>query len=176
MAKVSRAKSESKTVRNLVLILGDQLDRESPALAGFDPKRDRLWMAEVQEESTHVWSHQVRTALFLSAMRHFRDEMIERGFPIRYVELDDSENTQSLGSELARALQEFRPEKCLFVQPGDYRVQQSLKEVLTNAQQPFEIIEDTHFYATLPDFEKHARGRKQLRLEYYYRELRKKHN
>lgn len=35
--------------RHLVLILGDQLDPASAALDGFDPARDRLWLAEVPE-------------------------------------------------------------------------------------------------------------------------------
>ena len=50
--------------RRLVLVLGDQLDANSAAFDGFDPQRDAVWMAEVVEESTHVWSHQARSALF----------------------------------------------------------------------------------------------------------------
>ena len=64
--------------RHLVLILGDQLDAKSAAFDGFDPKHDAVWMAEVAEESTHVWSHQARIALFLAAMRHFRDALRQR--------------------------------------------------------------------------------------------------
>ena len=61
--------------RHLVLILGDQLDADSAAFDGFDASQDAVWMAEVAEESTHVWSHQARIVLFLSAMRHFRDAL-----------------------------------------------------------------------------------------------------
>ena len=38
-----------KTLRHLVLILGDQLDEASSALSDFDPQQDALWMAEVAE-------------------------------------------------------------------------------------------------------------------------------
>jgi deoxyribodipyrimidine photolyase-like uncharacterized protein len=41
--------------RHLVLVLGDQLDHNAAAFDGFDPAQDRVWMAEVKEESTHVW-------------------------------------------------------------------------------------------------------------------------
>ena len=58
-------------IRHLVLVLGDQLDATSSAFDGFDAERDVVWMAEVMEESTHVWSSKPRTAVFLSAMRHF---------------------------------------------------------------------------------------------------------
>jgi len=58
-------------LRRLVIVLGDQLDLDAAAFDDFDPATDAIWMAEVDEESTHVWSSQPRTALFLSAMRHF---------------------------------------------------------------------------------------------------------
>ena len=57
-----------RPLRHLVLVLGDQLDPASSAFDGFDPTQDAVWMAEVREESTHVWSSQPRTALFLAAM------------------------------------------------------------------------------------------------------------
>ena len=58
-------------VRHLIVVLGDQLDPSAAAFDGSDPACDVVWMAEVAEESTHVWSTKMRTALFLSAMRHF---------------------------------------------------------------------------------------------------------
>lgn len=42
--------------RDLVVVLGDQLDIDAAAFDDFDPARDAVWMAEVAEESTHVWS------------------------------------------------------------------------------------------------------------------------
>lgn len=58
-------------LRALVLVLGDQLDLESSAFDGFEPGADAVWMAEVAEESMHVWSGKPRIAMFLAAMRHF---------------------------------------------------------------------------------------------------------
>ena len=43
-------------MRTLVLVLGDQLDADASAFDGFDPQQDAVWMAEVAQESTHVWS------------------------------------------------------------------------------------------------------------------------
>ena len=65
-------------MRNLILILGDQLDKHSAALDGFDAALDAVWMAEVDQEATHVWCHKKRIAFFFSAMRHFRNELIEK--------------------------------------------------------------------------------------------------
>ena len=46
--------------RNLILILGDQLNLDNPALEGFDATQDQLLMVECVSEATHVWSHKAR--------------------------------------------------------------------------------------------------------------------
>ena len=69
-------------VRNLVIVLGDQLDLQSSAFDGFDPAQDAVWMAEVAEESTHIWSSKQRIALFLAAMRHFGQALRDAGLPL----------------------------------------------------------------------------------------------
>ena len=82
---VTRARPAAKApapLRHLVLVLGDQLDLEASAFDGFDAAQDRVWMAEVAEESTHVWSSQPRTAVFLAAMRHFAIALQDAGRPL----------------------------------------------------------------------------------------------
>ena len=56
--------------RNLILILGDQLNLDNPALDNFDAQQDSILMVECVGEATHVWSHKARIVLFVSAMRH----------------------------------------------------------------------------------------------------------
>ena len=90
-------------LRHLVIVLGDQLDLQSAAFDGFDADRDAIWMAEVAEEAPHVWSHKARIALFLSAMRHFRDALRRRGWTVLYRELDDSANRGGFRSEIPRS-------------------------------------------------------------------------
>ena len=162
-------------IRHLVIVLGDQLDHNSTALQGFDPVRDLVWMAEVAEESTHVWSSKQRIALFLSAMRHFATEVRERGWPLAYTRLDDADNTATLAGGLQRAIHHFKPVQLVMTAPGDWRVLQALRAVAAQAGLPLELRDDMHFFSTVRDFAAHAKGRKQLRLEYWYRELRQKH-
>ena len=50
----------------MIVVLGDQLDLDAAAFDGFDPGLDAVWMAEVADESTHVWSSKPRTVMFLS--------------------------------------------------------------------------------------------------------------
>jgi deoxyribodipyrimidine photolyase-related protein len=162
--------------RHLVIVLGDQLDPRSTAFDGFDPKLDAVWMAEVAEESTHVWSHQARIALFLAAMRHFRDDLRERGFTVHYRSLDDAPNAGSLAKELLATARRLTPQKLIVVQPGEWRVEQSLQSAARELGLELEIRPDRHFLSSREEFAAHAKGRKQLRMEFFYREMRRKHD
>jgi len=164
----------SEAIRHLVVVLGDQLDPHSAALDDFDPACDRLWMAEVVEESTHVWSHKARIAMFLSGMRHFAEALRARGWPLDYLALGDHDH-DTLSAALANALERHTPARIRMVKAGDWRVHQALIECAGQAGVPIDWAEDRHFIATEDDFNGWAEdGRKQLRLEYWYRELRKR--
>ncbi len=161
-------------MRNLIIVLGDQLDLDSSVFADFDPDCDAVWLAEVADESEHVWSHQARIALFLSAMRHFRDALRARDWPVHYRLLDAHPET-TLAAALAADLARFAPQRAVLVQPGDWRVEQSLRSVVDGAGVEWAQRVDTHFYVEPHEFAAWAKGRKELRMEYFYRGLRKSH-
>lgn len=131
-------------VRQLVVVLGDQLDADSAAFDGFESQRDRIFLAEVSAESEHVWSHKARIALFLTAMRHFRHELRARGDCVEYVELAES----TLGAELARAVEALRPERVVVVEPGEWRVREELRRAVPG----LEIRPDRHFLCSADAF------------------------
>ncbi|MEM6797687.1 MAG: cryptochrome/photolyase family protein, partial [Acidobacteriota bacterium] len=166
--------------RRLLLILGDQLTPQYLEHTGFDPTRDAVVMFEVAEESTHVPSHKARTTLFLAAMRHFALGLRESGTPILYVTLDDPENSGSFAGELKRLAQGLRargasdPEGLAVIRPGEWRVLQALESVAGELGWPLELHEDPHFLTDPERFAKWAEGRKQLVLEYFYRDVRKR--
>ena len=83
-------------------------------------------MAEVAEESTHVWTRKSRIAIFLAAMRHFRDGLRERAFSVHYPALDDVPAAGALTQELLATASRLTPQKRIVVQPGEWRVEQSL--------------------------------------------------
>lgn len=165
----------SKRVRNLVVVLGDQLDAEASALDGFDPKRDVIWMAEVAAESEHVWTSKPRIAVFLAAMRHFRDAQKKLGRRVSYTALDAHGSTQTLAGELARTAAELKPERLIMTEPGEWRVQEAMKAAALALNLPLEVRDDRHFFQTRAEFAAHAEGRKMLRMEFFYREVRRKH-
>ena len=173
MATPSRV--NRRRLRHLVVVLGDQLNHDASAFDDWDAKQDTVWMAEVREESTHVWTHKARIALFLAAMRHFRDELRARGNSVDYRELDSDSNRGTLAAELKDAINRLRPRKLVVVQPGEWRVVESLRQVAGESGLELEVRPDRHFLCSLEEFVQHAEGRKQLRLEYFYRELRRRH-
>lgn len=161
-------------MRHLILVLGDQLDADASAFDGFDPVQDAVWMAEAAEESTHVRSAKQRIALFLSAMRHFAVELRQRGWMLHYTKLDDPENRGTLAGELAACIARLRPARLVMTAPGDWRVLEALRGTARAAGLPLDIRDDRHFFSTVRDFAAHAAGRKQVRLEFWYRELRQR--
>jgi len=164
----------AEALRHLVLVLGDQLDLDAAAFDGFDPAQDAVWMAEVAQESTHVWSSQPRIALFLAAMRHFAQALHAAGRPLHYRRLDDPATHDSLAQQLRADLALLRPGALVLTQPGDWRVLQALQAVAADAGLPLRLCDDRHFYTTPADFAAHARGRKGLRMEFFYREQRRR--
>jgi deoxyribodipyrimidine photolyase-related protein len=167
----------TKPVRNLVLILGDQLNLDASALTDFDPAQDAIWMAEVMEESKHVISSKQRSTLFLSAMRHFAETLKSQNWPLHYIQLDDAHNAGNAGNladALDKTIQTTKPQQLVMTAPGEWRVLQSLRHVAKKNKLTLDVRDDTHFFSTVREFAEHAKGRKQLRQEFFYRELRQK--
>ena len=163
-------------LRALIVVLGDQLDLDAAAFDDFDVALDAVWMAEVAEESTHVWSSKPRTVMFLAAMRHFALALQAAGRPLHYARLDAPGNCGSLGAQLQADIERLRPARLIMTAPGDWRVLQTIKAVAEANAVPLDIREDRHFFVSVTDFSAHAKDRKSLRMEYFYREQRKRHD
>jgi len=164
--------------RNLVLVLGDQLDHDGSALEGFDPGVDALWMAENEEEATHVWSHKLRLAFFFTAMRHFRDEAEKRGRTVHYHALTAhprDDRGSGFREILTKDVRKLRPQRLIVTEPGDYRVRRLLEEGASELKIELEVRTDTHFLVGIDEFKAYARERKNLLLEHFYRRQRRKH-
>lgn len=162
-------------MRHLILILGDQLDRDSAVWDDFDPELDRVWMAEVSGESTKVWSHKARIVTFLSAMRHYAEQLREEGVKVEYRKLEARGNLGDFCLELEAAVKRLKPKKLVMVEAGEWQVREDFRLAAKRLKVPLEERPDRHFLATHEDFDRHAEGRKQLRMEYFYREMRAKH-
>ena len=159
----------------LRLILGDQLSPAMSSLTDIDRSEDVVLMAEVMEEASHVGHHKKKLAFVFSAMRHFADELREDGVTVRYVALDESGNQGSLRAEVSRALEACGPfDQFVVTKPGEWRLLSDMEDWANLFGVPVDLRDDDRFIASLEEFSDWAEGRKQLRMEYFYREMRRK--
>ena len=158
----------------LIFILGDQLTRSVSSLRDANPARDVVLMAEVADETRYVPHHPQKIVFILSAMRHFAEELRAEGFTVDYIRLDDRHNSGSFGGELKRALKRHPVSEVVMTEPGEWRVLQMMQDWRETLPVPLTICDDDRFIASLAEFAQWAAGRKQLRMEYFYRDMRKK--
>jgi deoxyribodipyrimidine photolyase-related protein len=159
----------------LRLILGDQLSHSIPSLEGLKIAQDTVMLCEVMEEASYVPHHPKKIAFLFSAMRHFAAELEAKGCLVRYVKLDDPENSRSFTAEVKRAVAALKPDRVEVTEPGEYRVLLMIRSWQALLGIPVVIRSDTRFLADHDDFAAWAKDKKQLRMEFFYREMRKKH-
>ena len=161
-------------MKTLIPILGDQLSPDLSALEGADRKTSILLMMEVDAETTYVRHHKAKIAFILSAMRHHAAALREAGWTVDYVRLDDPDNSGSFTGELARAIERHAPRRIIATRPGEWRVLAAMQEWADRFDVAVELREDSRFVCTHAEFDDWAEGRKQLRMEFFYRDMRRK--
>ncbi len=154
----------------LILVLGDQLSPGLAALKAGERTRDRVVMAEVADEAAYVPHHPKKIVLILAAMRKFAQQLREAGWTVDYTRLDDPDNAGSIVGELLRRAEASGATEVLATRPGEWR----LIEALEAAPLRVTLLEDNRFIASHHDFDTWAEGRKALRMEYFYREMRRR--
>ncbi len=159
----------------LRLILGDQLSESISSLHGHDPAQDHILICEVWDETTYVRHHKKKIAFLFAAMRHFAQELEQHGHNVTYVKLDDPDNTGSFTGEVERFIKTHPVERIVVTHPGEYRVLECLKQWHAELGIPVEIRPDDRFLCSPEEFAAWAKNRQQLRMEYFYRAMRKKY-
>ncbi|MEH6648224.1 cryptochrome/photolyase family protein [Sulfitobacter sp.] len=157
-------------VSRLILVLGDQLSESLSALREADREADTVVMAEVVEEATYVRHHPKKIALIFSAMRKFSAVLEDAGWTVAYSQLDDTDNAGSIVGELLRRAEQTGAKEVICTEPGEWR----LINKLTHAPIRTRMLPDDRFLASHAEFEAWADGRKALRMEYFYRDMRRK--
>ena len=158
----------------LRLILGDQLSPEISSLKDADKSCDIILLCEVFDEAVYVKHHQKKIAFLFSAMRHFAASLSDAGWNVDYVRLDQDGNSHSFSGEVARAVERHAPESVIATFASEWRVLTEMRDWENTLPCAVELRDDDRFYCSLDEFATWADGRKQLRMEYFYRELRRK--
>ena len=155
--------------RSLILILGDQLSPSMSSLKQGDKAGDVVLMAEVMAEASYVPHHKKKIAFVFSAMRHFAQELRSAGWKVDYVKLDDPANTGSLTGEVARAKQRHSLDHVVATEPGEWRLLEAMR-----GWPNITLRDDDRFLADRERFTEWAEGRTMLRMEHFYRLMRRK--
>jgi deoxyribodipyrimidine photolyase-related protein len=161
---------------SLRLILGDQLSHSISSLVDCDTSQDVILMCEVWDEATYVKHHKKKIAFLFSAMRHFAGALKKQGYKVEYTKLNDSDNSGSLKEEVKRLIQKQKFDRIIVTYPGEYRLLKEVQGWDSEFTTPVEIRTDDRFLCTSDEFAKWAKNKKQLRMEYFYRNMRKKYD
>ena len=162
-------------IKALRIVLGDQCSAKLPSLADLDPAHDVVLMTEVQDECTYVRHHQKKIVLVLSAMRHFARELRAQGVTVDYIALDDPANTHSLRGEMLRAVERHRPDRVVATEAGEWRLTEDMRRWHEAAGIEVEIRDDTRYLCRIAEFRAWAAGKSTLRMEFFYREMRRRY-
>lgn len=157
--------------KRLFLILGDQLDLQGAGLKGFNPQLDEILMVESADEANYVWTNKAKIALFLSAMRHFAQSLREQGYPLTYIKQSPLAITAVLKEQLLKK----KIIDLVCVEPGEWRLKVAIEVLSQELGIQLDMREDDHFFCTHQEFIAWASSKKELRLEYFYRLMRKTH-
>ena len=166
---------DSTTKGALRLVMADQLSHDLPSLSGYQ-QGDIVLMVEVMEEVTYVRHHKRKIAFLFSAMRHFAEELRARDIHVDYVKLDDPNNSASFTGEIERALARHDLDHITVTSPSEFRVLEMVKNWDTDFGVAVNIASDDRFLCPPTMFEDWAEGRKQLRMDFFYREMRRYHD
>ena len=160
----------------LRFIYHDQLNLSLPVLQGCDKKHDVILMCENQREFSRVKHHKKKLAFWLSIMRHFRDDLQRQGYTVEYVSLDDPRNSHDYAVEIQRCVKYFSSSEVIVMQPSDYTLLEQLRALEKQLKCPFTMVEDGRFLASDRFFSSWAESKKQLRMEFFYREMRREYD
>ncbi|MEY8768371.1 cryptochrome/photolyase family protein [Francisella philomiragia] len=163
-------------MRTLRLILGDQLSQSISSLKDCDKANDVVMMCEVMQEASYVKHHKKKLVYIFSAMRHFALQLHKLDYKVCYTKLDDPKNTDSFYNEVQKVVEKLGVQKLIVTEPGEYRVFKDIQSWQKDFSINVEIRTDDRFLATIDEFAKWSKNYKQLRMEYFYRYMRTKHD
>ncbi len=159
----------------LILVLADQLSQKQSALRQARLGFDVVLFAEVAEEANYVLHNRHKLVLLFSAMRHFNAILRASGHKTIYRQLNEGVPTLLASVQAAMSSMEFS--HLVICEPSEYRLCSAMAiDWQSELGTRVELLEDDRFLASHADFQKWASDRKQLRMEFFYRQMRSRYN
>lgn len=162
-------------MKTLRLVLGDQLNYQH---SWYDDTSEEViyFMAEMRQETNYVRHHIQKVVAFFKSMRSFATWLKQKQHEVVYYQLDDERNQQDLVKNLKELIAEHHIEKFEYQLPDEYRLDEQLKTFCTDLKIETEAFDTEHFLTSRTDFANFFEGKKQMVMEYFYRNMRKRYN
>ncbi len=161
-------------MKKLRLILGDQLNHKHSWYSNTE--RDTLYfIAEMRQETDYATHHIQKIVGFFAAMRNFYEYLKNNGHQVVYYEIDSEANKQDLVENLNFLIEKHSIEKFEYQLPDEYRLDLQIKKFCDNLKIESEAFDTEHFYTTRTEMADFYKGKKEMTMEYFYRDMRKKH-
>ena len=160
----------------LCLLLGDQLSLNMSSLRQIDKQKDTVLLCEVKEETTYVKHHKTKIAFLFSAMRHFAISLEQNGYSVIYIDYNHKHNKGSLFAQVEHTIKQQGSTQVIVAKPGEFRLSHDIQSWGEKLQVKLEVTPDNRFMASEEDFAQWANGKKQYRMEFFYREVRRRFN
>lgn len=162
-------------LKTLRFILGDQLNYKHSWYT--DNAEDVIYfMAETKEEGSYVKHHIQKLVGFFMAMRSFAEYLQSKGKRVIYYHIDNKKNAHTLEDNLQHIIDEHNIKHFEYQLPDEYRLDEKLKTFCNQLTISSKAYDTEHFYTQREDVEIFFKGKKGMILEYFYRDMRKKHD
>lgn len=161
-------------MKTLRLILGDQLDPMHP---WYECVQDDVLyvMMEMRQETDYVLHHAQKIIAIFAGMREFARQLINAGHQVCYLKIDDTRNLQTLIANLEAVLAQSGAQRFEWQAPDEYRLDQQLDHWFAESELQGGKITSAHFMSNRLEARKLFEGKKQWRMETFYRQMRQKH-
>ncbi|MGV9004626.1 cryptochrome/photolyase family protein [Flavobacterium sp.] len=162
-------------MKKLRLILGDQLNSNHSWFTEID-KNTIYLMAEMRQETAYVKHHIQKVAAFFMSMRNFGNSLESVGHKVIYFKISDEHNLHTLEKIIAACIDTHQITQFDYQLPDEYRLDFQLKTICSHLKIPSKAYDSEHFFTRRNDVANFFDGKKQLIMESFYRDMRKKHH
>lgn len=162
-------------MKTLRLILGDQLNSKHSWYKRVD---DNVFycMFEMRQETDYVRHHIQKVIGFFAAMREFSKQLVQNNHNVIYFNIADAKNQHDLEKNIKLLIEQNVIEHFEYQAPDEYRLDQQLKSICNDLSISSSSYDTEHFLTTRNELADFFEGKKQLLMERFYRNMRKKHH
>lgn len=154
-------------------VLGDQLTRQvGPLSPEHEADPDRVLLVESHEFAARRRYHPQKLTLLFAAMRHFRDELRDEGWTVRY------ERADTFREGFERFFADHPDETLVAMEPTGHRAGESLRDAVADAGGDLDLVANETFLCSPETFDEwHAAEYDEddaYRQEEFYRWMRRR--